>query len=873
MRILTLLLFLQTAVPPQREIIGPFTFREDQGQTTKVILKNGLTVIAREQHAIPLVSITTHIKAGRFDEPDQALGISEVLSHLLVKGKPSEDMRALGGAVNASADGDRIVYTSVVPASNGLTALGVQANVLRHGAFDPDELKREVDEVLEEDAARDDSPTTLASQKLHESSFTVHRIKRPRVAAQDTLRALTADDVSSHYQRFYRPANSIITVVGAVDREKVLQEAVKLYADLEDIPVEREPLSAEPAQDAFRYTWRRGPIQQAHVRMGFHVPGILSEETRSLEVAAAILGEGRASRLNQILRDQKGLITSGSASLQAFSNFGYLELELVTPTPAEAATAILAEIAGVKRGVSAEALARAKLTIARDYYERNEDVARVSADLAYYEALGDWKRSSGYVDQIQRVTAQRVSDAAGKYLTFENLSVLEYLPESTQRYMSASEYRAAVLDKVEGAVERRNETELPVIQVPARSAVVTDSIGTIQRRSILRGPDVHILEDHRLPIVSFGLFFPGGRLMETDRNAGITELMLHSALRGAGSLSGTDIARRIENAGAQIEVVNEPDFFGYVLSGFPGRMDQALRVLVDVLQNPTFDEDQVSAQRTIQLAKIRGMKDDNTALPAKLFMQTLFADHPYGRPAAGTESGIEMLTGVQLRQWLRENMRKLLPTIVIVGDSSGTALVAPIADALTNEDLQPRDLNALPRIQPTLKTGESVESVGWGQSVLVYGFAAANRSSSERYAFDVIANILSGRSNLAAENIANSRGGALLASIAFSADKEADSRAKLEAEFARLRQDGVSTDELRSSIQYSVGTHDAALQTRESRVFEYARAIYGGSGVPSVAGYGAAMQAVTATQLKSVVERYMDPAGLRIAVARRQAQP
>jgi predicted Zn-dependent peptidase len=83
MRILTLLLLLQAAVPPQREIIGPFTFREDQGQTTKVILKNGLTIIAREEHAAPLVSITTHIKAGAFDEEDRLSGVSGVIGHLL----------------------------------------------------------------------------------------------------------------------------------------------------------------------------------------------------------------------------------------------------------------------------------------------------------------------------------------------------------------------------------------------------------------------------------------------------------------------------------------------------------------------------------------------------------------------------------------------------------------------------------------------------------------------------------------------------------------------------------------------------------------------------------------------------------------------
>ena len=323
--------------------------------------------------------------------------------------------------------------------------------------------------------------------------------------------------------------------MGAADREKVLEAVVKLYASAQNATVERDASPAEPAQEALRYAWQRGPIQQTHVAMGFHVPGILTEDARTLEVLAAILGTGRSSRLNQVLRDEKGLITSGSAELRGFRDMGYFQLHLETSSPLEAATAALAEIENIKRfGVSGEAVARAKAAIAQTRLGKLETVDGVGDTLAYYEALRDWNLSSTYLTDIQRVTPQRVMDAARKYLTAANLAVFEYLPDSVERYLSAADYKAAVLDKVDAAVARRNEAELPVsAQIPQRSdALVTDMMGTIQRRSILRGPDVYILEDHRLPVVSFGIFFPGGRLLETAQNAGITELTLRSALRG-----------------------------------------------------------------------------------------------------------------------------------------------------------------------------------------------------------------------------------------------------------------------------------------------------------------------------------------------------
>ena len=885
MRILTLLLFLQAAVPAQREIIGPYTFREDQGQTTKVILKNGISVIVREEHAVPLISITAHFKVGAFDEEDRLGGISHVIERMLFDRKSWDATRDLGGVFKPETQYDHTVYNVTVPAANAFAALAVQAEALWDASFSA-ELKREIELIVQENAARSDDPSARASRRLYETAFTNHPFKRPRFGTADSLRSLTSEDLTTYYQKFYRPSNLILTVVGAMDREKLLQEIVRLFGPVQGESVERTAPAAEPPQDGLRYAWRRGPIQQTYVALGFQIPRMSAEEARSLEILAAILGTGRASRIDQILRVEKNLVMSGSAHLRNSPSVGLFEIELETSSPIEASTALLAEIGSIKRfGVTAEALGRAKLALAREYYEKWETVEGAANELAQYEASGDWKRSSTYLAEVQRVTAQRVMEVAAKFLNYENLSVVEYLPESVERYMTAAEYRAAVLDKAEGAIERSKEAELTVGQIPMRSAVVMDTVGTIQRRNILRGPDVHILEDRRLPIVSFGIFFPGGRLLETERNAGITELMLRASLRGAGSLSASELARRMESAGARIEVVNEPDFFGYVINGFSGRMDQPIRILVDVLQNPVFDEVQVEHEREIQLARIRDLKDDTSALPESLFVKALFPDHPYGRPAVGTESGIGMLTGVQLRQWLRDNMRKLLPTIIIVGDTTGTALVAPVADALTNEDLQPKDILGMPRVQPTVQTGESLESVGWEQGAIAYGFPGVLRSSNDRYAFDLLANILSGARGpldelrrgqdvaftVQTSNLSNARAGAIYTHARFPADKESEVRAMLDTEYASLRQKGLGADEVRRGVQYSIGLYNAALQSRESRVLEYARANYFGGGVQSVAGYAAAMQSVTETQLKSVIERHFDPKGMRLGIARKQA--
>ena len=882
----------------QGEILGPYTFREDQGQTTKVVLKNGLTVIVREQHAVPLVSITTHVKAGYFDEEDRVGGISHVIGHMFFKGtekRPvgeiARETKALGGTLNAYTYYDRTVYYTIVPASNATAALDIQADALWRSSFDPEELKREIEVVLQENNRKLDNPSAVASEKLYATAFTEHRMKRWRIGTADGLRALTRDDIVAYYRKYYRPSNVVLTVVGAVDREKMLAEIVRLYGGQENVPVQRDPSPAEPAQAVTRYASQHGPMQQSRVAVGFHAPGILSVEARSLEVLAAVLGTGRSSRLNQILRDQKNAISSGSAALQAFRNLGYFEIDAETASPLEAATAILAEVENVKRfGVTGEAVARAKAAIAQAYFGRLETVDGIGDELSYYEALGDWKLSSAYLADIQKVTPQTILDVARKVLVNGNLSVFEYLPDSMPRSLSDAEYKAAVLDKVDAAVERRNEPELPVVaQIPQQAqsgqggALVADMAGTIKKQSILRGPDVYILEDHRLPIVSFGIFYPGGRLYETEKNAGITELMLRSSLRGAGKSDSADIARRLENAGARVQIVNEPDFFGYVVDGLSGQMGQAVQVLIEVLQQPAFAEPQVVSERSLQLARIQSLRDDNYAYPVNLFMQTLFGDASYARPAIGTEAGIGKLTGTDLREWFRNNERQVLPTVFIVGDTRGTALVSPITETLTNEDLEPRDIVAMPRLVIPRATKETVEPVSRQQTALVYGFPGVGRGANDRYALELFSDIVSGlggrffdaireKQGLAytvrTTNVFNTRGGAVFTYTAFSPEKEAEVRAALDAEYEKLRKDGVSAEELGKAIEFSIGAHDIALQTRGAQVLEYARAVYSGAGVQSVAGYGAAVQAVTGDQLKKAIQQYLDPASLRISVVR-----
>src|SRR5688572_17577178 len=225
----------------QVQIVGPYTLREDQGQTTKVVLKNGLTVIVRDQQAVPLTSITTFVKAGYFDEDDRISGISHVIEHMFFKGtakRPvgeiARETKALGGYLNAYTYYDRTVYHTVVPAENAAKALDIQADALWRSTFDAAELKREIEVVLQENSRKLDNPAAVTSEKLYATAFQQHRMGRWRIGTPDGLRALTRDDIVAYVQKYYRPSNIILSIAGQVNIEDTIAEVVKLYGSAVD---------------------------------------------------------------------------------------------------------------------------------------------------------------------------------------------------------------------------------------------------------------------------------------------------------------------------------------------------------------------------------------------------------------------------------------------------------------------------------------------------------------------------------------------------------------------------------------------------------------------------------------------------------------
>src|SRR5215216_6127078 len=201
----------------------------DPAAVRRVVLANGLTVLVRQDKSAPVVAIVTYVKAGYFDETDDVVGIAHVLEHMFFKGTPTRGVgeiakqtKASGGYLNASTIYDHTSYYAVLPISGFEAGLAIQADAFANSVIDAEELRRELEVIIEEAKRKEDNPGAVATETLYELLHDRHRIRRWRIGREPGLRALTRDQLLAFYGNFYRPSNAVLVVAGDVRLETLM---------------------------------------------------------------------------------------------------------------------------------------------------------------------------------------------------------------------------------------------------------------------------------------------------------------------------------------------------------------------------------------------------------------------------------------------------------------------------------------------------------------------------------------------------------------------------------------------------------------------------------------------------------------------------
>ena len=132
--------------------------------------------------------------------------------------------------------------------------MAIQADAYANSVIDAGELAKELEVIIQESQRKADSPSAVATETLYALLHDRHRMRRWRIGRPDALRGFTRPLLLDFYRAFYRPSNTILVVVGAVEPDEVLALVEARYGGLADgaAPHDRGPVEVSPPGRRYR---------------------------------------------------------------------------------------------------------------------------------------------------------------------------------------------------------------------------------------------------------------------------------------------------------------------------------------------------------------------------------------------------------------------------------------------------------------------------------------------------------------------------------------------------------------------------------------------------------------------------------------------
>ena len=278
-------------------------------------LDNGLTIIVREDHSAPVVSAQAWCMAGSIHEGKWlGAGLSHVLEHMLFKGTTTrpgsridQEVQEAGGYMNAYTSFDRTVFHIDVPNTGAKVALDILCDIMQNATLPPDELAKEKQVILREMDMNVDDPGRRASRRLFETAYTRSPYRFTVIGYPDIFNELKPEDIRGLLPREIRPQQRLLRRRGRCEARR-RSSAKSARPTPRPRPGALPPvvLPEEPKQTAPREIIEEAPIELGYFYFAWHIPELRHPDVPILDVLAALLGNGRSSRLYQDVREKQG---------------------------------------------------------------------------------------------------------------------------------------------------------------------------------------------------------------------------------------------------------------------------------------------------------------------------------------------------------------------------------------------------------------------------------------------------------------------------------------------------------------------------------------------------------------------------------------
>ncbi len=845
-------------------------------------LKSGLNVVVQENHSAPVVALQMWVNAGSAQDPAGKEGMAHVLEHMVFKGTARRNEGAIareiegsGGQINAWTSHDQTVYHVVIASRYFGRALEVLADAMQNPRFDPDDLSRELQVIQEEIKMGEDTPAKAVAQQLFAKAYRKHHYRRPVIGRAATVGAMTRADVNAFHRKFYAPGNMTLVVVGDVTRALVMRQVARLFPGKRGAP-RKAATPVEPSQRKLRVAAQHRPGQETYLSFGFHIPGLQDPATPVLDLIGIILGEGESSRLVRRVKNERQLLTQVNAYAYTPRDPGLLVITaaLVPEKLEDAVTAILGEVTRLGSGdVAADELRRAKTIVESDAVFQKETVQGQARKLGFYHTVaGGAAFEQRYNRRVSGTTAAELRQAAARHLRAANLTISVAGP--------AAESKSSALEQaVRRGVQRAQEQARR-----AGEARATEE-GRVVKVRLANGARLLVQQDSTVPLVSIRAAWLGGLRYENPRNNGINNLLATLITRGTTSRSAHQVNEAIEKMAGIISGFSGYNSFGVQAELLASQWEQGLEILADCVLHPALAEDEVERARRQAIEDLMAQQDSPASLAMDLFSRTLFKKHPYRFSMLGRVETVARLTRGSLKRYHKRHFGPGRMVLTLVGDVDPERVALKFTQLFGHGG---KGGAAPPKIAPEPAPEAAQDAfllLDRQQAHVVAGWPGTSLRRKDRYALEVLANLMSGQSgrlflqlrerqglayNVGAFSLEGLEAGYFAVYLATSPTNLNAALNGIDAEVARLKDKPVGKAELGRVQRYMVGSFETSLQRKSTVASLLTFGELYGLGHQGYKKYTAAVMAVTPADLQRVARRYLRDDRKVVAVVKPQ---
>jgi zinc protease len=601
------------------------------------VLENGLRVVTVEDHNAPLVSAVWSAHVGDSAEPPDFTGNSHYLEHLLLfrgtekypKNEIGEWAAGRGGYFNGYTwyDFTAFVLMTAIDDLDGI--LDRHEQMMFHGAFSGQDFETEKKAVFEELRSGLDTPYGYIwrSSSYHmypEETF----YSRSTIGTIETVQAATVERVREYYKSYYVPNNMTLVVVGDFDTDDLLQKIEKRFGVYPAGEVPDSIYEPVAMKSGINVMAEERDLGKAYFLLATEGPRASTPEYFPYQVLAEYLAGGKTSVLYSDLVTEQGLldeVSMGAYPRRYAKGWQAIDGETEPGEVVAAIDALWKAVEEVKRnGLSDEDLDFARQRMLKTHWQELDDINQVAESLAIADANGDYRLFADFEKRLTAVTVADVQAVAKKYFSPSDFFLRSVFPPG----------------------------EIPqdfVANVQANAEALASGGGSVVSTQLESGAMLLHESKQGAPMESYTVAIRAGG--KDGDSAGMAEAVANMMVRETAQYSKNELQDLLDENGFSLSSSTSSDATYISVQAPAGNSDAATALLVDVITNPAFSDDEWNDTRSEMLAALEASKDQPRSVAGDLLMGSVYAGTNYGRTNADELAALQEMSAKDLRKF------------------------------------------------------------------------------------------------------------------------------------------------------------------------------------------------------------------------------